>query len=101
MPSASTTRPLAGSAATESSLCERTIPGSVALAISMTSVRFKERASQLDIARACGGCRLRRGATERGAQCPGELFARLEALVRVLGHRAVEEGDQPRRHVGL
>src|SRR5919109_2423722 len=34
MPSASTTRPFAGSAAIESSLCERTIPGSVHVAIS-------------------------------------------------------------------
>src|SRR4026208_86301 len=34
MPSASTTRPLTGSAAFESSLCERTMPGSVQVAIS-------------------------------------------------------------------
>jgi hypothetical protein len=36
MPSASTTSPLAGSKAIESSLCERTMPGSVQLAISST-----------------------------------------------------------------
>src|SRR6185369_11581334 len=36
IPSASTTKPFAGSEAIESSLCERTIPGSVALVISST-----------------------------------------------------------------
>ena len=39
MPSASTTRPFAASAAIESSLCERTMPGSVQLAISRVWVR--------------------------------------------------------------
>src|SRR3954462_2205051 len=39
MPSARTTRPFAGSAAIESSLCERTIPGSVQVAISSVCVR--------------------------------------------------------------
>src|SRR5256885_13089845 len=40
MPSASTTSPLAGSAAIESSLCERTMPGSV-------QVRSEEHTSEL------------------------------------------------------
>src|ERR1044071_970291 len=39
MPSASTTSPCAASVAIESSLCERTIPGSVQLAISSTCAR--------------------------------------------------------------
>src|SRR5574341_1597218 len=39
MPSASTTSPFAGSAAIESSLCERTMPGSVQVAISSCCAR--------------------------------------------------------------
>src|SRR5918992_2654703 len=39
MPSASTMRPLAASAAIESSLCERTMPGSVQVAISRVWLR--------------------------------------------------------------
>src|SRR5436190_500729 len=99
MPSASTTSPFAASAATESSLCERTMPGSVALVISRISVRFK-CALELDVDAAARGRGLRGcGATQGGAQRAGELLAGLEALVRILRQRAVEERDQRRRHV--
>src|SRR5689334_12507556 len=46
MPSASTARPLAASAAIESSLCERTMPGSVHVAISSVCVRSIFNASR-------------------------------------------------------
>src|ERR1051326_3911698 len=99
MPSASTTRPFAESAAIESSLCERTIPGSVQVAIS----RFCERSamSELDVDAAGGGGGARRRGGKRGAQRSGELLARLEARLRILRQCRLEEADQPRRHAGV
>src|SRR5512134_1078285 len=47
MPSASTTSPFTGSAAIESSLCERTMPGSVHVAISRLWLRSISSSSQL------------------------------------------------------
>src|SRR5258708_37888890 len=102
MPSASTTSPLAASAATESSLCDRTMPGSVELVISRTWVRSilgwmtvseLKNSSKLDVDRAARRRRGRRRgrAAERRAQRDGELLAGLEALVRVFRHRTIQE----------
>src|SRR4051812_20510768 len=97
MPSASTTSPFAASAATESSLCERTMPGSVALAMSKVCFRsIRAGRSELDVDRAAGGGR-RGGAGERGAQRAGELLAALEALRRVLRQRRLDEGGEALR----
>src|SRR4051812_6980438 len=97
MPSASTTRPFAASAATESSLCERTMPGSVALAMSKVCFRsMRVDRSKLDVHRAAGGGR-RRGAGERGAQRAGEFLAGLEALRRILRERRFDEGGDALR----
>src|SRR5688572_23812711 len=99
MPSASTTRPLAASAAIESSLCERTMPGSVLLAISRVWVR-SIASLDLDV-HAAGGRPGNGRAAHRRAQRAAELLAGLVALVGVLGQRLVEERDQRRRHVGI
>src|SRR3990167_2675113 len=115
MPSASTTSPLAAFEAIESSLWERTIPGSVQLAISRACVRSMRR-SELNIHPAAAGPRggfrpgggggggrgpARRGAaSEGGAQRRGKLLPGLEALVGILRHGAREERRQPRRQVG-
>src|SRR5688500_9676651 len=88
MPSASTTRPLAASAAIESSLCERTMPGSVQVAISRAWVR-SVLASELNVDAGAAGLH-----RDGGAQRAAELLAGLEALVGILAERAVEEGDQ-------
>src|SRR5258706_13358029 len=93
MPSASTTRPFAGSAAIESSLCERTMPGSVQVAISRVWVRSM---SELEVDRG----RLRRGRIECRLQRAAEVLAGLEALVGILGERALEEARDARRHGG-
>src|SRR5512135_2847350 len=103
IPSASTAMPCAASVATASSLCERTIPGSVELAISRTWLRSM-RASQLDVHAAPGAGQLgsgTRGGRFRGggAQRLRELLAGLEALVRVLGKRPLHEGHEARRHL--
>src|SRR5437870_8620922 len=82
MPSASTTRPFAASAAIESSLCERTIPGSVQLEISSTCVRSMPL--QLNVHFALHRCR-------RGAQRTAEFFAGLEALLGILGQSPRQE----------
>src|SRR5258706_15574609 len=94
MPSASTTRPFAGSAAIESSLCERTMPGSVQVAISRVWVRSM---SELEVDRG----RLRRGRVECRLQRAAEVLAGLEALVGILGERALEEARDARRHGGI
>src|SRR4029079_9445628 len=86
MPSARTTRPLAASEAIEFSLCERTIPGSVQLAISIAWVRSM-----------CGSVRFR---GRRHAQRLREFLAGLVTLVGILGHRAREERDQSRGKAG-
>src|SRR5260221_13581950 len=105
MPSASTTNPLAASAATESSLCDRTMPGSVELVISRIWVRSilgwktvaeLRNSSKLDVD---GAARRGRGRGSRAArsyrcgraQRAGELLAGLEALVRIFRHRAIQE----------
>src|SRR5687768_478862 len=80
MPSASTTRPLAGSDAIESSLCERTIPGSVALVISSIWERSIQ-GLELDFGTARRGFVGGLGCTgSRCAHCGRELFAALERL---------------------
>src|SRR5258706_13490808 len=94
MPSASTTRPFTGSAAIESSLCERTMPGSVQVAISRVWVRSM---SELEVDRG----RLRRGRVERRLQRAAEVLAGLEALVGILGERALEEARDAPRHGGI
>src|SRR5258706_2608429 len=94
MPSASTTRPFTGSAAIESSLCERTMPGSVQVAISRVWVSSM---SELEVDRG----RLRRGRFERRLQRAAEVLAGLEALVGILGERALEEARDARRHGGI
>src|SRR3954464_3814249 len=103
MPSASTTTPFAASEATESSLCERTMPGSVLLTISRVCVRsiFLE----LYVHAVCrlrsrgGACAGGRG--HAGAQRTGEFHAVAETVFRILGQRAVEERRKARRHVGV
>src|SRR4051812_27460829 len=103
MPSASTTTPFAASEATESSLCERTMPGSVLLTISRVCVRsiFLE----LYVHAVCrlrsrgGACAGRRG--HAGAQRTGEFHAVAETVFRILGQRAVQKGRKARRHVGV
>src|SRR5215510_1983278 len=70
IPSASTTSPFAASAATESSLCERTMPGSVQLAISSAWLRFiarPDRGHRALVRRSWAGvaCRERRSARLR------------------------------------
>src|SRR6478609_1690920 len=89
MPSASTTRPLAGSAAIESSLCERTIPGSVQVAISSVCVRSICSEFQIHFRRR----------SHRRAQRTGEMLCSLEALVRVLGECPFEEAYQSFGHL--
>src|SRR5262245_7253186 len=91
MPSASTTRPLPGSAAIESSLCERTMPGSVQVATSRTWVR--SMGSELDIDAVA-----RRARVQRAAQRAAEFLAGLEALGRVGGHRTHRHFPQSRGH---
>src|SRR5258706_5635494 len=93
MPSASTTRPFAGSAAIESSLCKRTMPGSVQVAISRVWVRSM---SELEVDRG----RLRRGRVECRLQRAAEELAGLERLVRILGVRALQEARDARWHGG-
>src|SRR5688572_11898327 len=99
MPSASTTSPFAASAAIESSLCERTMPGSVQLAISRVCVRSMP---SLDFDVHAAGSRggRRGGPRERGLQRAGELFAGLEALVRILAQCPIEEGDEALGKIG-
>src|SRR5690349_24503028 len=99
MPSASTTRPFAASAAIESSLCERTMPGSVELAISMIPVRSMGAMSELDVDAAARGSRGSGRGGCRGAQGGAELLAGLEALVGILRQGLVEESNDCRRHV--
>src|SRR3970282_505332 len=106
LPSASTASPFAGSAATASSLCERTMPGSVQDANSRYWLR--SMASELDVhaSRRTAGRRRRSGgrgtaARRRRAQRRGERLAALEALVGVLGERLVEERHQARRERGI
>src|SRR5260370_1570690 len=94
MPSASTTRPFTGSAAIESSLCERTMPGSVQVAISRVWVRSM---SELEVDRG----RLRRGRVECRLQRAAEVLAGLEALVGILGERALEGARDARRPRGI
>src|SRR6266850_3747217 len=98
MPSASTTSPFAASAAIESSLCERTMPGSVQVAISSVCVRSMLSQFYVDAA----GRRETRGHADRkrSAQRAAEFLAGLEALLRILGERALEETRQRRRHAG-
>src|SRR5258708_3903732 len=102
MPSASTTSPFAASAATESSLCDRTMPGSLELLISTTWVRSilgwmavseLKNSSKLDVDCAAGRRRRRRSGcpAERRAQRARELLPGLEALVRILRHRTIQE----------
>src|ERR1051325_2940307 len=86
MPSASTTRPFAASAAIESSLCERTIPESVQLAISSTWVRSMPLQLNVHLALRC---------SRRGAQGGAELLAGLEALGRIFCQRLFQKSDQP------
>src|SRR5262245_15475572 len=101
IPSASTTRPFSPSDAIESSLWARTIPGSVQLAISSApdKVTVPTRASKGDVdpGAACSGA----GAAEGGAQLEREFLAGLVALVGVLRHRFVEEGDERGRQRGV
>src|SRR5688572_21345516 len=99
MPSASTTSPFAASAAIESSLCERTMPGSVQLAISRTCVRSMPFLD-FDVHAAGGRGGRRRGPCKRGLERAGELLAGLEALVRILAQRTVEEGDEALGEIG-
>src|SRR5712671_4449838 len=97
MPSASTTSPFAASAATESSLCERTMPGSVALAMSKVCFRsIRAQRSKLDVDRAAGGGRRGR-AGQRGAQGAGEFLAGLEAPAGILRERRLDEGGEALR----
>jgi hypothetical protein len=104
IPSASTTSPLAASEAIESSLCDRTMPGSVQLAISRVCVRSMRRARarcpRLCPSAAAGGSggrgSARRGAaSRRDAQRLRELFARLVPIVGILRHRLVQELHEP------
>src|SRR5258706_3088710 len=98
MPSASTTRPFAASAAIESSLWERTMPGSVQVAISRIWLRSM---SELDVDAARGRRGARRCDGERGAQRAAEFFAGLEALLGFLRQDAAEEGHQAGRQAGV
>src|SRR4051812_43354017 len=93
MPSASTTRPLAASAAIESSLCERTMPGSVQLAISSTCVRSIPLKLYIHF-----GSHRRAG--ESGVQCATELLASLEAVLRIFFERALQESGKSGWQVG-
>src|SRR3972149_10702597 len=100
MPSARTTRPLDASEATESSLCERTIPGSVSLTICRACSRFMcaTRPSEADVH---GG--IRSGgvacAAERRAQRRGELLAGLVAVLGLLRHRPFEKSHECRLQI--
>src|SRR5262249_46246204 len=102
IPSASTTRPFSPSEAIESSLCARTIPGSVQLAISSAPDKvmvpfFRFSEGDVDPGAARRGTR----AAEGGPQLEREFFSRLVTLVGVLRHRLVEEGHEGGRNLGV
>src|SRR5262249_45205455 len=91
MPSASTARPISGSAAMLSSLCERTMPGCVAVAISRAELKLTTWHARLLQSEVYGRGMRRRGAC--GAYRLRHLVAGLEAFFRPLGDRLVDDGD--------
>src|SRR5262249_51193603 len=102
IPSASTTRPFSPSEAIESSLCARTIPGSVQLAISSAPDKvivpgFRFSKGDVDPGTARRGTRTAEG----GPQLGREFLSRLVTLGGVFRHGLVEKGHERGGNLGV
>src|SRR5664279_3481009 len=94
MPSASTANPRSGLAMTESSLFERTMPGSLRVTISRTAFISMIRSSNADIDAGIIGGGSAASHRHAGADVLRKFRTGLVARVRVLGHRPVDDRHQ-------